>query len=49
MGSTPRLGRFPGVGNGNLFQNYCLENSLDREAWWAVVHGVTKSQPRLSD
>ena len=29
----------PGVGNGNLFQYSCLENSMDREAWWATAHG----------
>ena len=49
MGSIPRLGRYPGVGNGNLVQNYRLEKSLDREAWWAIIHRVTKSQPQLSD
>ena len=42
-GSLPGSGRFPGVGNGNPFQYSCLENSLDRGAWWATVHGVTKS------
>ena len=43
----PGLGRFPGEGNGNLLQYICLENSMDRGAWWATVHGVTKSQIRL--
>ena len=38
------LGRSPGIGNGNL-----LENSMDRAAWWATVHGVTKSQTQLGD
>jgi len=42
-------GRFPGEGNGNPLQYSCLENSMDREAWWATVHGVTKSWTRLSD
>ena len=40
--STPGLGRFP-EGNGYLLQYPCLENSMDRGAWWATVHGVTKS------
>ena len=38
-----------GEGNGNPVQCSCLENSMDREAWWAIVHGITKSQTRLSD
>ena len=42
-------GRFPGEGNVNPLQYSCLENSMDREAWWATVHGVTKSWTRLSD
>ena len=37
----------PGGGNGNLLQYSSLENSLGRGAWWATVHGVTKSQTRL--
>ena len=41
--SFPGLGRFPGVGNGNPFQCSCLENSTDRGAWQAVVHGVANS------
>ena len=36
-------GRFPGVGNGNLLQCSCQENSMDRGAWWAAVHGVEES------
>ena len=40
----PGLGRSRGEGNGNLLQFSCLENSMDRGAWWAAVHGVTKSQ-----
>ena len=39
----------PGEGNGNPLQCSCLENSMDRGAWWATVHGVTKSQTQLSD
>ena len=42
MGSIPGSGRSPGIGN--LLQYSCLENSIDRGAWWAIVHGVTKSQ-----
>ena len=38
----------PGVGNGNPLRYSCLENSMDREAGWAIVHGVTKSWTRLS-
>ena len=49
MGSIPRLGRFPGVVNGNAPQYSCLENSRDRGAWQAIVHGVTKSWTQLSD
>ena len=47
-GSVPELGRSPGEGKGNPFQYSCLENSLDSGAWWAIVHGVTKSQTQLS-
>ena len=36
------LGGSPGEGNGNPLQYSCLENSMDREAWWAIVPGVTK-------
>ena len=43
-GSIPGLGRSPGDGNGNSLQYSCLENSMDRGAWRAIVHGVTKSQ-----
>ena len=41
MGSIPGLGRFPGEGNGNPLQYSCLENPVDRGAWWATVHGLT--------
>ena len=44
MGSIPGLGRSPGVGSGNPLQCSCLENPMDRGAWWAAVHGVTKSE-----
>ena len=47
-GLIPGLGRSSGVGNGNLLQCSCLENSMDRGAWWATVHRVAKSQTRLS-
>ena len=43
QGSTPGSGRSPGEGNGNSLQYSCQENSMDRGAWWATVHGVTKS------
>ena len=41
--SIPGLGRSPERGNGNPLQYSCLENPIDRGAWWATVHGVTKS------
>ena len=40
----PGLGRSPGEGNDNPLQYPCLENSVDRGTWWAIVHGVTKNQ-----
>ena len=43
-GSNPELGRSPGEGNGSALQYSCLENSMDGGAWWAKVHGVTKSR-----
>jgi len=48
MGSIPGLGRSPEVGNGNSLQYSCLENSMDREAWQATVHGVTKHWKQLA-
>ena len=48
-GLIPGLGGPPGEGNGNLLQYPCLENLMDRAAWWAIVHGVAKIQARLSD
>ena len=47
-GSIPGLGRSPGEGKGNPLQYACLENSMDGGAWWATVHGVTKSSTQLS-
>ena len=49
MDLTSGLGRSPGEGNGNPLQYSCLENPKDRGAWWATVHGVAKSWPRLRD
>ena len=46
--SVPGLGRSPRVGNGNPLQYSCLDNSMDRGAWWATVHGVVKSCTRLT-
>ena len=43
-GSIPGLGRSPGEGNGNSLQDSCLENPMDRGAWWATVHGVAQSE-----
>ena len=42
MGWIPGLGRSPGGGNGNPLQYFCLENPMDRGAWWATVQGVAK-------
>ena len=47
--SIPDSGRSPGEGNSNLLQYSCLENPMDRGTWQATVHGVAKSQTRLSD
>ena len=47
--SIPGSGRSPEEGNGNPLPYSCLENPMDGGAWWAVVHGVAKSQTRLSD
>ena len=49
LGSIPGSGRSPGEGNGNPLQYSCLENFMDGGAWWATVHGVAKSQTRLSN
>ena len=47
--SIPELGRSPGDGHGYPLQFSCLENSMDRGAWQATVHGATKSWTRLRD
>ena len=47
-GLIPKSGRSTGEGNGNPLQYSCLENPMDRGAWWAAVHGVEKSQVHLS-
>ena len=44
-----RLVRNLGEGDGTLFQHFCLENPMGGGAWWAAVHGVTKSRTRLSN
>ena len=44
LGSILGLGRSPGEGDGYPFQYSCLENTMDRRAWWATVHGVAKSR-----
>ena len=48
-GSIPGSGRPSGEGNGNLLQDPCLENPMDRGDWYVTVHGVSKSQTWLSD
>ena len=42
-GLIPGSGRFPGGGNGNPLQYPCLENPMNRGAWWATIHGVAES------
>ena len=46
-GSVPGLGRSPGGGHGNPLQYSCLDNTMDRGAWWTPVHSITKSWTRL--
>ena len=48
VGSIPGSGRSPKEGNGNLLQYSCLENPMDRGAWWATVQRVAKSWKKLS-
>ena len=48
VGSIPESGRSPGGGHGNPLQYSCLENPVDRGAWWAMVHRVTKNWAQLS-
>ena len=49
LGLIPGSGRSPGEENDNPLQYSCLENPMDRGAWWATVHGVAKSGARLSN
>ena len=49
LGSIPGLGRSPGVGNGNPLRYSYLDSPMDRAAWRATVHGITKSWTGLSD
>ena len=49
VGLITGLERSPGEGDGNPHQYSCLGNSMNRRAWWVTVHGVAKSQVRLSD
>ena len=48
-GPLPGLERVPGVGNAHPLHYYCLENSMDRGAWWAAVHGDKRSRTQPSD
>ena len=48
-GSIPGSGKSPGGGHGKPLEYSCLVNPMDRGAWWTTVHGVAKSQTRLSD
>ena len=47
LGSVPGLERSPGGGHGNPLQYSCLENPMDRESWWSMIHRVAKSRARL--
>ena len=47
LGSIPGSGRSPGEGNGNPLQYSCLENPVDRGAWWAAIYGVAQSWTQL--
>ena len=49
LGLIPGSGRTTGEGNGNPLQYSCLGNPMDKEAWWATVHGVTENQTQLSN
>ena len=49
QGSIPGLGRSPGEGNGSPLQYSRLENPMDRGAWWAIVHEVTKKWTQLRE
>ena len=47
-GSIPGWGRSPGGSHGNPLQYSCLENPMDRGAWWATIHGLAKSRSQLN-
>ena len=47
VGFDPWIGKIPGKGNGNTLQYSCQENPMDRGAWWAIVHGITKESDML--
>ena len=49
VGSIPGLGKVPGGGNANQLQYSCLESPVDNGAWWATVHGVSKSWTWLTE
>jgi len=49
LGLIPVSGRSPGEGNGNPLQHSCLENSMDRGAWWVTVHGSVKGSSKSKD
>ena len=49
VGLIPWLGRFPAGGNSNPLWDSCLGHFMDRGAWWATVHGVSKSRTELSN
>lgn len=49
VGLIPELGRSPGGENSNPLHYSCLRNPIDKGAWWAMVHGVTKSRTQLSN
>ena len=49
QGSIPESGISSGEGSGHPQQNSCLENCMDRAAWWTMAHGVAKSQTQLSN
>ena len=49
VGSIPGLGRSLGGGNSNPLRDSCLGNFMDRGAWWATVHGVSKSRTELNN
>ena len=48
LGSVPGSGRSPGKGNGDPFQYSCLESPVDREAWWATLHGFARVRHDLT-